>query len=113
MLEEEKVSFHLVSLADRQSSIVRANATETQTANTMLAAKTINITMLLAKEDEGKYISKYKEIVPKADKIRVGKNNIIINGKNLRQFLAYKLQLSMIISVAVLSIHSKLKVKSP
>ena len=105
LLEEEKVSRHSVGLANRQFKIVLASATVTQMAKTMLAAKTINMIMLLAKEDEGRYISKNSVIVPKADKMSVGKNDIIINGKNLRQFLEYKSQLSTINSVAVFNIN--------
>ncbi len=104
LLDEEKLSFHPNVFVNRQSDIALARAIVTQIANTKLAAKTIKIIILLIRDEDGRYTDKYREIVPRADKTIVGKNISRIKGTNLRQFLAYKSQLLVIISVAVLSI---------
>ena len=74
MLEFEKVCFHSVGLA-KQSNMVLASAT-VQTANTKLA-QGLSAPTLLAIADDGKYMSKYKENVPKADKMRVGRKALL------------------------------------
>ena len=73
LLEVEKRFFQSKGWLLAAMAKARNRAMEIQKVNSRLATKIANIIMLLINEDSGKYTSKYKEITPKADKIKVGR----------------------------------------